>query len=233
MGWLERFGKKTPDGSGETEQSKAEADAFFERLGQTIDERLSAKVEPLSQTVTALKTDFDAIKAEASRPPARTNADGSPYTPSDDEKRESIQAATVALAVETKALLTERDAIDGMPAAWKYLAPAVRQMFANTPTQRKAQTDYREYCDNCVTLIIGNAAKKAGLSTRDNGATFFLEDKGGSGSSEEGGVLSDPSLVWRDQKADGTVRVVPPHDTLRKLGIDPKAFEESAKNGVV
>ena len=226
MGWLDRH--KQADGKSD-EQSKAEMDQLVERLGASFEEKLNARLEPLTTTVTALKTDWESIKTEATKTDTTPrNADGTPRELTDDEKRNNREAATVGLVVQANARLTERDVLDEIPSGWKHIVPDVRKMFADTPIQRKAQPDYAEYCRNIVTLVIGNAARKAGLSTSDNGGSFFLEDKSGS-STEQGGVLSDPSLAWR--KNDGSTESA--SETLRKLGIAPKDFEESVKRGVV
>jgi hypothetical protein len=229
MGWFDKHkpdATKTPE-----EQSKAEMDALLERFTAVVDER----VKPLSDGLTALKSDWDGIKAEAGKTPPPDNrpknADGTPRELTDEEKSRQRGDATVALAIATNARLTEREVLDALPADWQHLVPEIRAFFNDTPIQRKAQADYAEYCNNCADLVIAKAARKAGLRYNRESQSFFLEDKSTS-STQEDGVLSDPSLAWRQETANGT-RVMSAAEQLRKLGIDPKEFEESVKKGVV
>jgi|SRR5882724_1641395 len=226
-----QFFKRGNDDAKNAEQSEAEMNALVERLGASIDER----IKPLREGFEKLQSDWDGIKAEATRTPAADttprNTDGTPRELTDEEKNRQRGDATVALAVATNARLTEREVLDALPADFDDLIPEIRAHFNNTPIQRKAQPDYAEYCNNCADLVIAKHARKAGLRSRDGGKTFFLEDKSTS-TSREDGVLSDPSLSWRQETSSGT-RVWTPEEQLRKLGIDPKEFSESVKKGVV
>jgi len=230
MGWFDKH--KPAEGKNAAEQSEAEMNALVERLGTSLEERIG---KPLRDDLTALKTEWETIKAEATRPPAPTgptNADGTPRELTDEEKNRQRGDATVALAVATNARLTEREVLDALPADFDDLIPEIRAHFNNTPIQRKAQPDYADYCRNCADVVIAKAARKAGLRSSDGGKTFFLEDKSTS-TSREDGVLSDPALVWNQTKADGSVKAWSPEEQLRKLDIDPAKFSESVKKGVV
>ena len=133
--------------------------------------------------------------------------------------------------VQGNARWTERDAIDSIHPDFKHLIPQVREVFAEkTPISRKAQGDYAEYCSNVVKLVIGQEAMKAGLRRKESGE-FFLEDRS-AGSGTPDSMLNDPSLTWKQETANG-VREMSAQEQLRKLGIDPKKFEESAKKGLV
>ena len=229
MGWFEKHkpdATKTPE-----EQSKADMDALVDRFSAAVDER----VKPLRETVEKLQTDWDTIKTEASKPPAtdRTprNADGTPRDLTDDEKRNNATLAGVQLSVQTNARLTEREVIDELQDDWKHLIPEIRGIFASTPIEQKARTDYAQYCRNCVDLVIAREARKSGLRFNRENQTFFLEDKSTSATREDG-VLSDPSLAWRQETPNG-VRVMSAQEQLEKLGIDPAKFAESVKKGVV
>ena len=232
MGWFDKH--KPAEGKTPEEQSKAEMEALVERLGASIEEKIG---KPLREEITALKTDWEAIKAEATKNPAEDktprNADGTPRELTDEEKNRNASQATIALAVQTNARLTEREVIDELPRDWSHLIPEIRSMFANTPIQRKAQSDYADYCRNCADLVIAREARKAGLRYDQEHKTFFLEDKSSASNNEES-PLSDPALVWHQQKGDGSVKRWSPEDQLRVLGIDPKEFAERAKkDGVV
>jgi hypothetical protein len=223
---FDRF-KKTPDGKTE-DQSKAEMDAMFERFGAMVEER----VKPMRDTVDAMQAKWNAIEAEATKPPEvdRTprNADGTPRELTAEEKQRNLNLVLTQQNVQTAARLTERDVLDSLPSDWKHLIPEIRALFSNTEIARKAQPDYAEYCQNCADLVIAREAKKAGLRFNQQSKSFFLEDKSAGGSTPDS-ILNDPSLEWESR--DG--RKMSAQEQLRKLGIDPKKFEESAKNGVV
>jgi hypothetical protein len=229
MGWFDKHkpdATKTPE-----EQSKADMDALVDRFSAAVDER----VKPLRETVEKLQTDWDTIKTEATKPPAADttprNADGTPRELTPEEKQRNTQQATLGVAILTNARLTEREVLDELSADWTHLIPEIRGIFANTPMEQKGRGDYAQYCRNCVDLVIAREARKSGLRYNRENQTFFLEDKSTS-STREDGVLSDPSLSWRQETSSGT-RVWTPEEQLRKLGIDPKEFSESVKKGVV
>jgi len=190
----------------------------------------------LREGVEKLQSDWDGNKTEATRTtPADTtprNADGTPRELTAEEKQRNTQQATLGVAVLTNARLTEREVLDELPPDWQHLIPEIRGYFANTPIEQKAKPDYAEYCRNCADLAIAKAARKAGLRYNRENQSFFLEDKSTS-STQEDGVLSDPSLAWNQQRGDGSIRTWSAGEQLRKLVIDPKEFEESVKKGVV
>jgi hypothetical protein len=229
MGWFDKH-KPAASDAGKTaeEQSEAQMAALVDRLGASLEERIA---KPLREDLNALKTEWETIKTEATKPPAAagpTDENGKPRELTDEEKRNNATRATITLAVTTNARLTEREILDELPADWSHLTPEIRALFANTPIERKAQPDYAEYCRNCADLVIAKAARKAGLRYDQSNKTFFLEDKSGASGGEEN-PLTDPSFSW--QKPDGTV--VTGLQTLSSLGIDPKEFAEAQKRGVV
>jgi hypothetical protein len=223
---FDRF-KKTPDGKTE-DQSKAELDAMFERFGAMVEER----VKPMRDTVDAMQAKWNAIEAEATKttPPDTRPRDenGNIRELTDTERQQNLNLALAQQNVQTAARLTERDVLDGLSDDWKHLIPEIRAMFASTDLATKAKPDYSWYCQNCADLVIAREAKKAGLRFNQQSKEFFLEDKSAGGSTPDS-ILNDPSLEWESR--DG--RKMSAHEQLRKLGIDPKKFEESAKNGVV
>lgn len=234
MGFLDRFNKPNADAKSGDDQSKAEMDALVERLGASFEEKIKEHVAPLNAAVTKLNTDWEAIKTEATREPEKTptNADGTSRELTSEEKQRNAAQATLALAVQTNARLTEQEAIATIHPDWRHMLPRIREMFNGTTLDTKAKPDYAQYCQNVITLIIGAEAQKAGLRTTDQGKTFFLEDKSTTVTGEES-PLSDSSLVWEQQKGDGSVKRWSAAEQLKKLGIEPKEFEESVKRGVV
>lgn len=220
MAWF-----KKPDGTTD-DQSKAEMDAMFERFGTMVDERM----KPLNEKVSALSTDWEAVKTEATKvtPPDTRPRDENGHVRefTADEKQRNLNSALVQQNVQTAARLTERDVLDSLPSDWKHLIPEIRALFAQTDIGRKAQPDYAEYCQNCADLVIAREAKKAGLRFNQESKEFFLEDKSAGGSTPDS-ILNDPSLAWNNNG-----KVMSAREQLDKLGIDPKKFEERNARGV-
>jgi hypothetical protein len=233
MGWFDKH-KPAASDAGKTadEQSEAQVNALVEKLGASLEERIA---KPLREDLTALKTEWETIKAEATKPPegkGPTNTDGTPRELSQEEKNTLGTQAAFAQSVLTNARLTEREVLDSLPADFADLIPEIRAYFTDTPLDRKSKSDYAVYCSNCADLVIAKHARKAGLRRNPDNKTFFLEDKSAGGDGHEPGPLSDPSLTWRQETASGT-RVWTPEEQLRKLDIDPAKFAESVKKGVV
>jgi hypothetical protein len=231
MGYFDKWKKSgSDDGKSAEEQSKAEMDALVERFGAAVEER----VKPLRETVERLQTDWESIKAEATKetPTGPMNADGTPRELTADEKNQNTQANIAALAVQTNARLTEREVIDEIAASWPDQVAEIRGHFANTELKRKALPDYPEYCRNIVDMVVGRAAKKSGLRYDGQAKTFFLEDKS-SASTPPDSPLNDPSLVWNQVKSDGSIRRWTAEEQLHKLGINPEEFVKNVKEGVV
>lgn len=201
--------EKTP------EQIKAEQDAIVARFSEALD----AKLSPVMEKVSNMENRWNAIEAEANKPPADPNAE--PPKPLNDNEQK-LFAATVL----TNARLTEREVIDELSSDWKDLIPEARKIFADTPVNRKAQPDYAAYCRNVVDMLIGREAKKHGL--RSEGGKFFLEDAG------TGGEHGDPvntelrDYNWQDPVSGKTLTG---RQQLEKLGIDPKKFVEANLKG--
>ena len=219
------------------EQEKAEVDSLIDRIGSSIEQRIEAKFKPITDDITALKTKWDDIEKSAREDLERQSTtpkdeNGNPRQLTDDEKRNSREMATVQLAVQTNARLTESEIIDEIKDRWSHLVPEIRTQFAATPIQRKAQPDYAIYCRNVVDMIVGREARKGGLSYDSQNKTFFLEDKT-TGATESSSPLNDPGLVWRQQMPDGSTRVLSASDQLRKLGIDAKELEANIQAGKV
>jgi len=225
---LDRF-KKPPEGS--DDQSKAEMDAMFERFGSMVDERM----KPITDNVTALKSEWETIKAEATKtaPPDTRPRDenGNPRELTDAEKQTRLNIALAEQNVQNAARFIERDVLDTLPVDFKDLKPQIAQMFRDTPVARKAQPDYAEYCQNCADLAIAREARKGGLRRNAETKEFFLEDKSGV-SNEPDSILNDPSLVWHYDTPQGP-RTMSAKEQLAKLHIDPKEFEDSARKGRV
>jgi hypothetical protein len=214
------FAKK--DDEKKDDQSKSEVDLLVEKLGASFEERL----KPLREGFETLKTEWDGIKAAATKedPPPNNDADLT-----EEQKLKKNQDGLFALNVATNARLTESEVISEISANWAHLIPEIRTILAATPLQRKAQADYAIYCRNVKDMIVGQAAQKAGLRYDNKGGRFFLEDA----AAKTGGAdspLSDPDLSWTDPN---TGKTITGSETLARLGIKPEEFVENQKKGYV
>lgn len=219
--------KKDETNQGGNEQSKAEIDALVERLGVSFEAKLEEKFKPMLAEVTALKTEWDGIKT-AANPPANpnVNADGTELT--DEQKANRARNATIAIAVTANARITESEVLSDAAKKFGPFVPKMKEFFANTPIERKAQPDYPEYCRNIVKMVVGEAALSGGLSYgQDN--KFFLEDTV-TRTGDPDSPLNDSDLTWTDPRSG---KVYTAGQQLSKLGIDPKEFSENVRKGLV
>lgn len=212
--------KPADDGS----QSKTEADLLVEKLGAAID----AKLAPLSETVTALKTEWDGIKAEATRSSndeseaARRAAENN-LTPEEKLANENKRLLMVSLL--TNARITESEVLREVEGQWPGLLPRIREVFASIPMDDKVKADYAQRCRNAVKLVVGDEAMKGGLRQNSETKKFFLEDAAASTGGDES-PFNDPSLTWMDERSGKTLTA---SEQLAKLRIDPKEFAEFVK----
>ena len=213
MAWP-KFGKseeKPPEG-----QSNSEADELIEKFSAAVD----AKLKPLADSFNTLQTEWSAIKQAAEKqdePPPKPDSE---LTPEQIALRDRNNL--LALSVATNARITESECIQGISGQWSNLIPQIRDIFARTPIQRKAQADYPEYCANVVDMTVGKAARAAGL--RSDGKTFFIEDSASKSGGEESPLNQFPT--WH-----GDDRTETASETLAKLKIDPKKFAEDLAAG--
>jgi hypothetical protein len=215
--WKKQEEKKSDD------QSKSEADVLIEKLGALVDE----KIKPLNDGFTALKTDWESIKAEASKePPAdpNRNSDGTEVTP--EQRQANREQALFALTVTTNARITEEDCIRSISDKWPQLVAEARKLFSTTDWQRKAKTDYPEYCENVVDMLVGREAKKGGLRYDRSSSKFLIED-GVTHDTDDSNPLMSGDYDWTDPR--NPQRHLTAKQQLDKLGINPKEFDEFLK----
>ena len=203
-------------------QSKTDQDALVERMNAAFAEHM----KPLRDEFTTLKNDWESIKAAATKEEPPPNNEGE-LTP--EQKNERDKRSLLALNIATNARLTEGECIQGISDQWKHLIPEIRTLFNRTPIERKAQPDYPEYCNNIVDMLIGKAARSAGLRYNGDNKTFFIEDAASKTGGEQS-PLADPALSWQDPVSGKTESA---SETLRKLGIKPEDFVKSMNDGIV
>lgn len=214
--------KKPAEATGE--QSKSEVDSLIEKFSAAIDEKL----KPLSDGFTSLKSEWDGMKAEAAKEPATDptkDSEGNELT--DTQKAERDRQALFALTVTTNARITENDVVTRMQQSWPQLVGKAQEAFQKTPWQRKAQSDYAEYCQNVVSMLVGQEALKAGA--RSNNGKFLIEDAAAKTGGEDS-RFNNPDLTWHDENTGKTLTA---SEQLAKLHIDPKKFDEFMKQRVV
>jgi hypothetical protein len=215
--WKKQEEKKSDD------QSKSEADLLIEKLGALVDE----KIKPLNDGFTALKTDWESIKAEASKEPTpdpNKNPDGTEVTA--EQRQANREQALFALTVTTNARITEEDCIRSISDKWPQLVAEARKVFSTTDWQRKAKADYPEYCNNVVDMLVGREAKKGGLRYDRTSSKFLIED-GVTHDTDEGNALTSGEYDWTDPRNPS--RHLTATQQLNKLGINPKEFDEFMK----
>jgi hypothetical protein len=205
------------------EQTKSEVDQLVEKLGVSFEER----IKPLQEGFTALKAEWDGIKAAAEKetPPNNNGGGGDELT--DEQKAIRDRQALLVLSVQTNARITESEVLSGISQKWAKFIPGIKKYFAETPVARKSQADYAEYCNNIVKMVIGDAALKSGLGFNQKGDRFFLEDAA-SKSGGDDSPLNDSDLSWTDPTTGKTLSAT---DQLARLGIDPEKFVENQKKG--
>ena len=218
MAWP--WNKDNPSADGSKEQSKSEVDDLVAKLTAHFD----SKFTPLANDFTALKTDFDAMKAAAAEPPPREDRNDAPkqLTSFAEDADRAFAERIGPLAVQTAQLsarVIEQEVLRQVEAdGWETLIPAVKKHLSATPLQRKAAADYQAYVENIVSMVIGATARKEGLRMDGSKKTFYLEDSSSRTAAERSPFTAD--LNWVDQKG----RVHRGEETLAKLGIDPAQF---------
>jgi hypothetical protein len=223
MGLWTKKDDKTNDGT----QTKSEADLLVERLGATIDEKL----KPIREEFGALKTDWDSIKAEATRGAddeaarARKAADDN-LTP--EEKLQNENKRLLMVSLLTNARITESEVVDEVKAQWPGLVPRIKEVLASIPMDDKVKADYAQRCRNAVKLVIGDEAIKGGLRQNSDTKKFFLIDDAAGSTGGDDSPLGDPDLTWIDPRNPNRAPMTAA-EQLKKLHIDPKEFAEFVK----
>jgi hypothetical protein len=213
MAWP-KFGKS--DDKSE-DQSKAESDALVDRFAALVEE----KNKPLNDAVSKLQSRWDAIESEAAKGNEPPPPDPASITP--EQRNENEKRAIFALTVQANARMTEAECIQGISSQWSHLIPELKRMFAETDINLKARPDYVQRCENCVNVLIGQAARKGGVRS-DGSGKFYIEDSASKTGGEDSPLNDLPA--WQSDD-----RVESASETLAKLKIDPKKFSEDFKNG--
>src|SRR6267142_4500689 len=164
------FKKKEDDPPKGDDQSKAEMDELVTKLGASFDER----IKPLKEGFEACKSEWDGIKAAATKEPDTKETPLEELT--DEQKAARDRTALLTHSVQTNARITEGEVLSEISANWAHLIPEIKGYFANTPVQRKAMADYAEFCRNIKDMVVGKAAQKAGLRYDNKGSQYWLED---------------------------------------------------------
>jgi hypothetical protein len=210
------------------EQTKSEKDELLDAFSAVID----AKIKPLSEGFTGLKTEWEAIKAEATKPPEvdpNKNPDGTEV--SEEQKRDRQNKALFAQNVLTNARITEQNCIDSIKGEWPQLVDEFRRMCANTPWETKAQPNYEAQCMNAIDALVGREARKQGLRYDKNNSKFIIEDGATRGEGDGDNALIGGEYDWQDPRNPG--KTLTGLAQLRKLGLNQKDYDEMVKTGQV
>jgi hypothetical protein len=223
-------GKKNEEQQQSSEQSKKDMDALLDAFSAKFDEKL----KPLSETVTTLKSKFDAIETAAANETTeeqRRAAAAAEGELTAEQKLEKQNRALLQLNIQTNARITEKECIDSVKEQWPELVPELQTMFSNTPVDVKANPKYGDMCMRAVDQLVGREARKNGLRKDRNTGKFFIEDGAAGGDGSDNNPLLTGDYDWvnptnPNQRLSGL-------DQLKKLGLTAKDYEQMQKNGLV
>jgi hypothetical protein len=217
--------KANASGSGEgkppeADQSKAEMEAFVSTMKTSFEEI----IKPLRDDLAAQKTEIEALKTVHITPPKPVTPTDPPDPTLEPERWKAETLGPLALqAAQLRAEITEDRGLRDIPQEWRdVVEPRIKELLKSTPIERKVMQDYGVYIQNCVNLVIGEEARKAGLRRDPSNKRFFIEDAAGSSNGTTDVLGSE--LGWTDSKG----RYHSPAETLSKLDIDPKEFVKGA-----
>jgi hypothetical protein len=221
--WNRKAEEKPNDG-----QSKSEADQLIERLGATIDEKLS----PLRTQVETITNKWNAMEDEAKRglnEEANRSRAAAEENLTTEEKLQGENRRLLMATLLTNARITETECVDEVKGAWPQLLPRIREVLGTIPMEDKVKPDYAQRCRNAVKLIVGDEAIKGGLRQDRNTGKFLIEDSASKTSGPES-PLNDPELTWTDERSGQTLTAA---QQLAKLHIKPEDFEKFMKGQAV
>ena len=204
------------------EQDQKTSDEFFAKIGETIDSRL----KPISEKVDSMETRWKGLEKDAADD-ERRRADGE-LTDEQKLARERVQQ-TVAI-IQTNARITENQVLADIRERFPEFEARVKEIYAGTPVERKAQPDYEVYCRNVVNMLVGKAALDGGLKYDQGNKKFFLEDAQGRNAEGDTYPFLESDMTWQNPRNG---QVLTGRQQLEKLGIKPEEFAKSIKEGIV
>lgn len=204
------------------DQEQKDADAFFAKIGETIDSRL----KPISDKVEGMETRWSKLEQDAANED-RTRRESEM---SADEKEKLERAKQAAAIVLTNARITEGPVLSEVRDKFPEFENCIRDIFAATSLERKAQADYEIYCRNVVAMTVGKAALDGGLKYDQGNKRFFLEDSQGRNQEGDTYPFLESDMSWQNPRNG---QVLTGRQQLEKLGIKPEEFAKSVKEGVV
>ena len=204
------------------EQDQKTYDEFFAKIGETIDSRL----KPISEKVDSMETRWKTLEKDAADEDRRR----SEGELTDEQKlaRASVQQ-TVAI-IQTNARNTENQVLADIRERFPEFEARVKEIYAGTPVERKAQPDYEVYCRNVVNMLVGKAALDGGLKYDQGNKKFFLEDAQGRNAEGDTYPFLESDMTWQNPRNG---QVLTGRQQLEKLGIKPEEFAKSIKEGIV
>jgi len=109
-----------PFGNKEGEEAKKELDAFIDRIGMSVEQKLEEKLKPMREEITSVKTKWEALEKAAEN--AEGNGSGGnggddgrggngEENLTEDQRRDLANRKMLALTIATNARITEGEII--------------------------------------------------------------------------------------------------------------------------
>jgi hypothetical protein len=226
------WNKKAPEGETEEQRKtreEKEQNDFIEKIGVTLDAKVTAAVKPIAEKVTSLDDRWTKLESAATNNEEEHVDDNL----TDEQKREKLRDTNeqklLALTIATNARITEGEVLQEVHEKFPEFETKIKEIYANTAIARKGAADYAAYCRNVMKMVVGEAALAGGLRYDTASKSFFLENASGGGDGESHEFLAS-DMNWTDPKSG---KVVTAREQLAKLGITPEEFDKSVKAGVV
>jgi hypothetical protein len=227
------WNKKPPDNETEEQRKvreEKEQNDFIEKLNGNLEQKL----KPLADQVKAWDERWKKLEeAAASGGNGDEGGDDGGEGLTEEQKRiredQIEKRKLLALTIATNARITESEVLHEVHEKFPEFEAKVKDIYANTPLERKGQADYAAYCRNVMKMVVGEAALAGGLRYDAGKKTFFLENASGGGEGESHEFLAS-DMTWTDPASGKTLTG---REQLAKLGIKPEDFAESVKHGVV
>jgi hypothetical protein len=182
---------------------------------EIIAESLSAGLKPVTDTLSALSTRLDAIESNTKKPERKADPVEA-ISVLDDENAAFAQRMTPMLLrqLELESRVVKNDikaeyAAAGYGDLWAQFETEINSVLESSPLvngEGKTMRGDPQYVRNVVDMIMGRAARKAGMRFDGKSKGFFLETAGNNGGEGRNETVSD-GLSDGQRKVFGRMKV--------------------------